>query len=60
MRAESQQSGTGKTTSLQLDSIACVHLSLIPEFAKVYGATFPIAHDPAGEIRRVYQSLGQL
>lgn len=30
----------------------------IREFAKTYGATFPIAHDPFGEIRRVYQSLG--
>lgn len=30
----------------------------IREFAKVYGATFSIAHDPGGEIRGVYQSLG--
>ncbi|HVF38395.1 MAG TPA: TlpA disulfide reductase family protein [Gemmatimonadaceae bacterium] len=30
----------------------------IREFAKRYSATFPIAHDPGGSIREVYQSLG--
>jgi thiol-disulfide isomerase/thioredoxin len=30
----------------------------IREFAKVYSATFPIAHDPDGRIRDLYQGLG--
>lgn len=30
----------------------------IREFAKSYSATFPIAHDPDGRIRDLYQGLG--
>jgi len=30
----------------------------IREFAKVYSATFPIAHDPDGRIRDLYQGIG--